>query len=668
MQPFPRPSMRQLVTTTLLSAVILSAVLHIVTDLDFRHFWWAILAVIVIGIFQTLLQSVYGRLIQYWGIFATMLVAFTGYGLALWLALRVMPSDATISLGQSILVAWLYAAIVSVVQWIMAISSGSYLLQLSIRAARRYNVTKQSTPGFLFVQLDGVPYELLQLQITAGNLPNIQQLIESEDYTLTPWQTQLPSTTPASQAGILFGNNRGIPAFRWYERETGSMVVANQARGAALIESRVSNGDGLLAHDGVGIGNLFSGDAEEAIMVISKMNTANRSLEAMHRYTDYFASPSGFMRSLVLSVGEMIKELYQAYRQKSRHVRPRVHRFGSYVFLRAGTNVLLRDLQTRIILDMMLRGKSAIYADFLDYDEIAHHAGIARPEALAALAGLDAVVGTFMTMRPYAPRPYHIVLLSDHGQSQGATFKQLHDGVTLPDFVARLTHGQAVSDVTHATESDSTAQLLKSSLQTNTRMGRHFAKRADEREAHDAEQVDHSAADAEIVFTGSGNLGNIWLPHAYAKRPTRQQLDRDFPDLLPGLLDLEGVGLVIVRTGRTGFVCLGKNGSIRLDTAAVSGENPLVGYDWIDIKALLKLATIDHAPDIQVISSIDATSHATHAFEELVGNHGGIGGMQTHAFVLHPNSLHVPSESIPVRDSTELHTVLKTWIADAQSL
>jgi hypothetical protein len=34
-----------------------------------------------------------------------------------------------------------------------------------------------------------------------------------------------------------FGNSEGIPAFRWYEKDTGKMVVvANQTAGAHLIE------------------------------------------------------------------------------------------------------------------------------------------------------------------------------------------------------------------------------------------------------------------------------------------------------------------------------------------------------------------------------------------------------------------------------------------------
>ena len=62
-----------------------------------------------------------------------------------------------------------------------------------------------------------------------------------------------------------------------------------------------------------------------------------------------------------------------------------------YVALRAVTNVFLRDLNVALVVEAMMRGAKSIYVDFVDYDEIAHHAGVTRAESLAALYGLDDV-------------------------------------------------------------------------------------------------------------------------------------------------------------------------------------------------------------------------------------------------------------------------------------
>src|SRR4029450_11705336 len=53
--------------------------------------------------------------------------------------------------------------------------------------------------------------------------------------------------------------------------------------------------------------------------------------------------------------------------------------------------------------------------------------------------------GPIARARPSAPRPYEIVVLSDHGQTQGATFKQRH-GYGLDELVERpLAGGEAAS-------------------------------------------------------------------------------------------------------------------------------------------------------------------------------------------------------------------------------
>ncbi|MCB0831576.1 MAG: hypothetical protein KDB64_11670, partial [Solirubrobacterales bacterium] len=48
------------------------------------------------------------------------------------------------------------------------------------------------------------------------------------------------------------------------------------------------------------------------------------------------------------------------------------------------------------------------------------------------------------------------------------------------------------------------------------------------------------------------------------------------------------------------------------------------------------------------------------AFEELVGSHGGMGGSQSHPFVLHPVDLPWPDE--PVVGAEEVHHILKSWL------
>lgn len=645
-----------------LGAVFLAAVLQLFTSITFETWWWVVAAVACIQVIQLLMQPIFSWIARKAGLAGILVTSLFGYGFVLWATLELLPGFGNVRFLNALFAGWIYAVFITVFQWAVLAQSDEYFLRQAVRSARKKPKVETEEPGFVFVQLDGVSSHVLAWQLKAGNLPNLKRLIDSGEYKLTDWQTQIPSTTPASQAGILFGSNDGIPAFRWYERGSGKLVVANQPESAQLIETRLSNGKGLLADGGVSIGNLFSGDADTNIMVMSKMDGNRESLHAMREYSAYFSSPYGFMRAFVLSVGEMIKEIYQARRQEARDIRPRVRRHGSYVFLRAGTNVMLRNLQTTIVLDKMMCGTNAIYVDYLDYDEIAHHAGVARPEALDALAGLDGVAGILLRARTYAPRPYHIVFVSDHGQSQGQTFKQLQGGKSLEQLVGELLGSNKILAATEPVENQSSARSLLAEGSAGAGLGA-APFRSARRRLNKQEIQREMSKRTDIVVTGSGNLGNIWII-PYDKRPNRDRLEKDFPGIIEGLLRTEGIGLVIVVNSRNEPICIGQKGEINLKTGKVTGQNPLKPYSSIRPIDLLRPASMKHAPDIQIISSMNPVTEEVHAFEELVGNHGGIGGWQTDALLLYPASLKIPEKHLTdgkIVDSVSLHKILKGW-------
>ncbi len=68
------------------------------------------------------------------------------------------------------------------------------------------------------------------------------------------------------------------------------------------------------------------------------------------------------------------------------------------------------------------------------------------------------------------------------------------------------------------------------------------------------------------------------------------------------------------------------------------------------------------AADLMVNSRYDADLDEVAAFEDQVGSHGGLGGPQTHPFLLYPVELSAPPE--PIFTSVGMHRVLKTWLAE----
>jgi hypothetical protein len=341
--------------------------------------------------------------------------------------------------------------------------------------------------------------------------------------------------------------------------------------------------------------------------------------------------------------GEIVKELHQARRQRLRQVEPRSARTASYVALRGLTNVLLRHLNLSIIAEHMMRGTPAIFCDFVDYDEIAHHAGPGRPEAMAALEGIDGVLVTLERLAAAAPRPYHIVVVSDHGQSQGATFRQRY-GYGLDDLVARLT-------AVHAAEVVATT--------TDERRGRAHTLRLELAGGSPDPDVptDAHPVAPRIVVVASGNLAMVYLADQ-PDRMTMEEMQARHPHLLAGLTDHPGIGWVMVRTRERGPVVLGPTGRRFLAEGTVEGDDPLEPFGPSAVDDVLRHDGLPHVGDLVVNSTLDAGTGEVAAFEELTGSHGGLGGWQNRPFLAYPAQWPIAAELI---GADAVHDQLLAW-------
>jgi hypothetical protein len=560
-------------------------------------------------------------------------------------------------------VAVVMASVSAFVGWIAYAGSDEAYFTEVLRTVRRGARRAPSTggTGLLMIQIDGLSAPLLRWMVLSGNLPNIGQWIRAGSHSMVGWDTGMPSTTPGSQAGILHGAAGSVPAFRWYEKETARVLVTNRARDAAELEERISTGRGLLADGGVSISNVFSGDAGTSLLVFSRAGFPHKRSRGWVRF---FGSPGGVARSLVLTVGEMVKELHQGRVQRRRRVTPRVKRGGIYVVLRAVINVLLRDLNVSLIAEQLAKGVPAIYVNFVDYDEVAHHAGPTRPESLEILERLDQVVGTLRRIVDELPNDYEIVVLSDHGQSQGATFQQRYD-ITLTEVVHGLV-GPQVHPVAATSRAEDwgpvNAFLAELSLrQTVAGSVTRVLRRGRGSELGPADcEPELPTGGSEVVVTSSGNMAMIYLADVPG-RVTMEALEDLHPNLVPGLATHPGVGFVVVESIAEGPVAVGRAGVHVLRTGRIEGSDPLARYGETAADALLRHSAITHVGDVVVVSRLDEHTQEVAAFEELVGCHGGLGGWQTEAVLVHPSRWTVER---PLFGADDVHQVLVGWLTD----
>ena len=345
---------------------------------------------------------------------------------------------------------------------------------------------------------------------------------------LVAWETGWSSQTGVSQCGILHGSTVDMPAFRWIDKATGEVLVSNHPKCAAVIERAHSDGNGLLAHHGSSYGNLFSGDAERAVLTMSGAGQRKEGRTGAG-YFGYFSRPGQTMRTLIAAIVEIGRERLAAGRQRRRGVEPRVERGWVYALLRTFTTVITRDVSVQGVVNDMCEGRAAIYVDLLGYDEVAHHSGPERVDTLAVLRDLDRHVGRIERTAAWTPRPYKIIVLSDHGQTQGATFDQ-RTGQTLAALVAELCGTAAASG-----DSDAEAGNTESSAWL--------------RHARHQEGAPETAAVDVPMVLGSGSLGLISIP-GEPRRLTREEIDARYPRLIAGLAAHPEIGFVLVRQAR----------------------------------------------------------------------------------------------------------------------
>ena len=511
----------------------------------------------------------------------------------------------------------------------------------SIRTAQRIAkrqgiIASTDVPGIIYLEIDGLALPVLRRAMRDGNAPNMARWAR-ETHGLVEWETDLSSQTGASQAGILLGSNEDMPGVPLGGEGDGDDDDVLGAAGLRRDRAAACTGIGLLVDGGASRGNLLSGEAEDVILTVSRMDAEKKSNPG---YRGFFANGDNATRTLVLFGWEVILEWTAALRAIRRDVQPRGHRGGIYPLMRGALCVFVRDLIVSGVLTDIMRGRPAVYATFSSYDEVAHHSGLERADTLEALRKLDDKFGHIEMACKYAPRPYEIVVLSDHGQTQGATFKQ-RNGYGLDDLVER---SLARGDVQGIAGGDEQSAMVGNAISEATGKKQKKAK--------------NDVSDRDVIVLGSGNLGLIYLMEE-RRRLTLEEIDERHPELIPALRSHPHVGWLLVRSSEHGAVALGANGTHYLAQGRIEGDDPLAHFSPHAPQHLLRTDGFGYVGDIMVGSFYDPDLDEGCAFEELISFHGGMGGLQTRPFILHPTQLEVPEG--PILGAAAVHGILAGW-------
>ncbi|MFQ5812635.1 MAG: alkaline phosphatase family protein [Anaerolineae bacterium] len=526
------------------------------------------------------------------------------------------------------------------------------------RMGREESKVKADRRGFIILQIDGLAYDHLLEAMAKGYAPHMKRLLDKQALKLARWRCGLPSTTPAIQAGIMFGNNFDIPAFRWYEKESNTSVVCKLPGLVKAMQDRISNGRRGILRGGSSYVNMFDGDARLSLFTLGAMNSQRffENVRGVGFLLLFLLSPLRVLRVILLSTWGYLVDLGKRF---AALFIPGYHRPFSVLspFLQIITNVVFREIQTFACLIDIYRGMPAIYTNYYSYDEVAHHFRVGSAEALKALRGIDKQITQIDRLRTqYRKRDYDLYILSDHGMTPSIPFKKAY-GRSLGQYIAEQIGEGIFTDERGGDERPSAAKalfLLEELKGIEARLSERGAslmqaayRFVDKRLVVDDEDTSWDLSKrGDTVVRNSGSLSHVYFN--VTPRPMNlSEIALIYPELLNRLIVHEGIGLVVGREeGET--VIVGKDGTLTLNEGVeVRGRNPLLCLPEPDLAAsqLRQLTSFPHSGDIIIFGAWRGDGEVV-CFEDQVASHGGLGGPQDYPFIMYPSELNLDLEEV----------------------
>jgi hypothetical protein len=516
------------------------------------------------------------------------------------------------------------------------------------RQLGRRTQTETGRRGFVIIEIDGLAYDYLRQAVKLGHMPYLARLLLGRELRLARWRCGLPSTTPASQAGIMYGNNWDIPGFRWYDKLSKNSIMCKLPGTVREIQERIARGRAGLLRGGSSYTNMFDGDARLALFTLSAVGRHRvfENVRGLGFLILFGLSPARVAKVIVLSLWTWLVYVVKRTAAMMAPTKPHFTFWGpvNEIF----NNVVFREVTTFSTMVDIYRGMPAIYASYTGYDEIAHHFGASSREAFRALRGVDKQIRQIDRIRQlYGEREYDLYILSDHGMTPSLPFSRAY-GQTLQQAIAEYT-GLDLEDVHEWHESEEqpearihfmldeirgfearprrplTAQLL--------RTARELLENRLQAEALIAEWDLSSRED--VVVRSSGSLSHVYFN--VTDRPMDlSEVTLLYPRLVGALTEHEGVALVVGREGDQ-VVIAGRPGTLWLspEGARLEGQSPLAGLDgpeWVQDQ-VARLAHFPHAGDLILLGAWDR--NRVICFEEQIASHGGLGGPQVWPFLAH---------------------------------
>ena len=507
----------------------------------------------------------------------------------------------------------------------------------------------------LLLHLDGVGRSQLEHAMEHGYAPTLRGLVERGPYRVSACRAGAPTSTPAFQAGLLYGVTPDIPGYTWYDKRRGREVRMDRSEDARVLEEELERaGDPLLRHGSVYC-SIFSGGAHLRRWALSGWNAelcaedfgmeelsraplVPQVRDALAAGMVHSATAGRIASALGLDVASALVETALW----ARHVGSLQHE-PQFLLNRVMTECLFAEFAANSCVIDISRGTPIVYACFIGYDEYAHRRGPFSRMALLKLWELDRMLGRILASVAALPElKYEIYLFSDHGQvatrpaelvlGESLGEHLLADGRTAGSETVAFGGGgggEAAAIAARARWVRRVAGAVPGTVgRAALAWARHLAR------ALDAARPDH--ADGPLVVVPAGDIAHVYSTRV--PEPLREpEIRARHPGLLERCAKSPAIGFTLMR-GERGPIAI--RGDRRLDLNRAQDALEMaheVGHPLAAVYArdLLRMRS---AGDVILLGTA-APCGATVAFPFEFGSHGGLAPEQLDTFVIHPQEL-----------------------------
>jgi hypothetical protein len=513
------------------------------------------------------------------------------------------------------------------------------------RKERRERLLDGPKKGLVGIQIDGLAFPYLQQALDRGYLPHLERYLR-RGHKLVEYHAGLPSTTPAAQSTFFYGNDHGIPAFRWFEKESGQIISCNDPDHVQLFRETLFAGESGLLTGGASYSNILDGGAQRSIFTVSSPHpqTLFGRLGGVRILLLLLVNP---LRSCRMFLASFV-EFWANRKDEWHHKRKKTWstQEGLFPFIRIFCNVILREMQTFGVIAEVYAGTPRIYTTYSGYDEIAHHFGPDSWPALKNLCYIDRRIGEILRAIDLVPgADYLLVILSDHGQTPGYRF-QNRFGAPLGDAVSAFLLENLNASLSSGSLESTRLQMgyLKDELEARQKSWRYrlYRRTKDHLQKKIQEMVPETLKidpEGGVVITYSSSLAHLYITGSTAPL-NWLEVERSQPMLLRFLQKHKGIGFVLARgENERELMIFHSGGKITVTDNPRFHQQELAflrpyGAPYELLEELHRFGLGPRCGDLILFGALDKEGIA--CFDDQVGGHGSVGGEQSRPFIILP--------------------------------